>query len=357
MRGFATTTCVVWLAACAEVTPPQRSEGDALVGRVVPPGSAPWSSATGGEDVAMQVSDAAPTDGPPPAPTEQPTEPPTDAPPPAPTAPPTDAPLPAPREETCNGVDDDNDRVVDDGDVCGAFVQARCRLWAGWADSDLGPTNASPTWYDCPPADESEGDNLACTSTRGDGRFARLGLNGNVDGDDQLALALTCDDTPDGVGAWVQSKCQVFLGHADENNGAADGAAAWGGCPGAPNPSSGPLRCTSTGGDAQFRALNLQGDTDGNDDLGLAWRCDDPADPARAEAVTGAVRVWMGWADNHNAPDTGADVWGTCPVEVQTERGEVRCVGSAGDGRFHRLNLGGDVDDNDDLGFALRAAP
>jgi hypothetical protein len=35
----------------------------------------------------------------------------------------------------------------------------------------------------------------------------------------------------------------------------------------------------------------------------------------------------------------------------------VRCVGSAGDGRFHRLNLGGDVDDNDDLGFALRAAP
>ncbi len=358
------------MCACVEVTESKSDADDALVGQVGvdaevrpdmwrPPPSldaaeAPADAASGSPDD-VSVTPDAPGSGPP-------TVPPTDAPTDAPTAPPTDAPTVPPTEpptvpgvESCNGLDDDGDGVVDDDAACVVFIEERCRLWVGWADERLGPAGASESWGGCPPADRAGNDNVRCSSTRGDGHFALLDLNGNVNDDDQVGLALRCDADADGVGAWVQSRCRAFLGQADNNGGPAEGSMTWGGCPDNPDPVRGALRCTSTGGDGRFRALNFSGDVDDNDDLGIAWLCKDAADPRRAEVLTAAVEVFLGSADDNLAPRDQSEVWGTCPGATQPARGEVRCTSSGGDGRFHLLHLDGDVDGNDGLGFALRA--
>ena len=367
---FGAAAVLAGVSACAEVIESKDDAADALVGLVgVDVEGFPdmWrpSPALDASGVSQDAARESPDDvsvTPDVPGSEPPTVPPTDAPTEPPTAPPTDAPTTLPTEpptapgmETCNGLDDDEDGVVDDDAACGVFIEQRCRLWIGWADERRGPAGASESWGDCPPEDRAGSDDVRCNSTRGDGRFALLDFNGNVNDDDQVGLALRCDADADGVGAWIQSRCRVFLGQADDNRGPADGSLTWGGCPDDPGAVPGALPCTSTGGDGRFRALNFTGDVDDDDDLGIAWLCKDAADPRRAEVLTSAVEVFVGWADDNLAPRDQSEVWGTCPGAPEPARGEVRCTSSGGDGRFHLLHLGGQVDGNDGLGFALRA--
>ncbi len=257
--------------------------------------------------------------------------------------------------ETCNGVDDDRNGVVDDGGVCGGWVQAHCQLILGWADERDGPPGVSPVWGPCPPAERHQSGNVRCTATQRDGRFRMIDLNGDVDGNDQLGLAFRCaDEALPAVAEWIQSRCAVFLGYADERQGPADRADAWDVCPAQLQGSEGMVRCTSTGFDGQFRSMRLRGDVGGDDQLGVAFICRDEADPGRAAAVMAAVEVWLGWADEHLGPEDGAESWGPCPAQPRGNDGDVGCVGSGGDGRFHRLDLGGDVNGDDELGVALK---
>jgi hypothetical protein len=197
---------------------------------------------------------------------------------------------------------------------------------------------------------------VRCASTRRTGGFLSLDLGGDVNGDDQLGVAFLCDAGPDAaVSRWIETQCALFLGHADNGDGAAEGARAWGPCPAATDGVDGARRCTSTGFDRQFRPLDLSGNVDDNDDLGVAFLCRDAAAPDRAASVQAAVEVFFGQADENRGPPDGSPVWGACPAGVQPSSGEVRCIGTAGDGRFHRLRLEGDVDGNDDFGLALRA--
>lgn len=281
--------------------------------------------------------------------------PPDAAPPPPPpldaAPPPPDAAQPSCVAETCNGADDDCDGQIDEEPVCGAFVQERCTLTLGWADGGRGPGGISPVWSTCPGQDRQMSGDVRCTRTRRDGRFVHLDLGGDVDDNDQLAVALQCDDAAQpAVAAWIEQHCALYLGHADNNGGRAGGEN-WGACPPAPWSDAVP-RCTSSGFDRNFRAMRLAGDVDGNDDLGLAWICRDPDQPQRALAAQAAVNVQLAWSDdNGGAPDGAAD-WGfACPGRVN---GRV-CVATLGDGRFHQLDFAGDVDDNDDLGLALKA--
>lgn len=253
--------------------------------------------------------------------------------------------------EACNDVDDDCDGRVDEDAVCGAYIAQHCAVTVGWADENRGPAGVSASWSTCPAQDRQMNGDVRCTRTRRDGRFVRLDLGGDVDDNDQIGVALHCDDAAlPGLAAWVQSHCGVFLGHADNNRGV-PGGVNWGACPPALSSDAVP-RCTSSGFDGSFRALRFTGDVDGNDDLGLAWICQDPAQPERALAAQSAVVVWLGWADENRGANDGAEGWGVaCPG-----RGDQRaCVSTAGDGVFHTLDLGGNVNDDDDLGIALRA--
>ncbi|MCB9535322.1 MAG: hypothetical protein H6704_03590 [Myxococcales bacterium] len=202
------------------------------------------------------------------------------------------------------------------------------------------------------------GGDVRCTTTQGDGRFVRMDLDGDVDDNDQLAVAFRCAD-PDfpALASWAQTNCAVFLGWADSNRGPAD-SDTWGLCPGAIS-GVGDLRCTSSGFDGRFRAMTLGGDVDENDDLGIAFVCRDAADPVRAAAFAQSVAVHIAWAPNSQGPADGAEQWTPqCPGEESVRVGRIlvprRCAQSLGDGRFHRLDLGRDINDDDDLGIALK---
>jgi hypothetical protein len=259
-------------------------------------------------------------------------------------------------EEACDGLDDDCDGQVDEGRVCGPYIQGQCRIWAGWADSNRGPAGPSPEWGQCPAQSRSNADNrVHCTSTQRDGRWARLDLGGDVGGDDRLAVAFTCaDDQNPLLADWLQTRCAVFLGWADSNRGP-DGVAAWGACPPSIWSNEGNLRCTSSGYDGWFRRLQLGGDVGGDDSLAVAWICRDGVDPERAAAMSESVEVFLAWADSDRAPADNSANWGGCPAAPRGDQGDVRCVGTLGDERFIRLNLGGDVGGDDSLGFLLRA--
>ncbi len=256
--------------------------------------------------------------------------------------------------EVCDGIDNDCDGTVDEG-VCGAYIQSRCRLFVGWADNNQGPSGASTTWETCPAGDRDNSGDVRCVGTRRDGRFARLQLPGDVDGNDRVAVALLCDDDNNApLAAYLQTHCAAYIGHADNNQGV-DGSPAWGDCPPATSGDNGRQRCTSSGFDGRFRGIRLAGDVDGNDQLGVAWICRDDADPRRAAAMTASARIFLGWADNNNGPADGSTTWGPCPNQPSGDLGAQRCSSTLGDGLFRRLQLDGNVDDNDQLGWALRA--
>ncbi len=262
-------------------------------------------------------------------------------------------------EEICNGLDDDCDGSTDEGPLCGQYVQSRCRLFFGWADNRAGPATPTDNWGQCPQVDRFSGNDIRCTGTRRDGRFARLDFAGDVDGNDELALWFQCDDAENpALARYVQTHCAVFLGHADNNAGAAEGSPTWGRCPADIRGDDGQLRCLSSGFDGRWWDHVLVGDVDDNDEFGVAWICRDPVDPARASGLQAAVEVFLGWADVNSGPADGSATWATCPGNSGGIVGRTGCTGTRGDGRFHRqdiFGIGGDVDDNDEVGWALRA--
>ncbi len=261
-------------------------------------------------------------------------------------------PVPA---EICDGVDNDCNGTIDDGRVCGPYVQQRCRLFVGWADDRTGPNGASAVWDQCPARDRDLAGQQRCTGTRRDGRFARIQTGGDVNGDDQFAPALICDDAANpALARYVQTHCALYWGHADREQGP-DGSPSWGPCPGVLGGDNGTLRCTSSGFDGNFRALVTTGDVNDDDDFGFAWICRDGADPGRAAGLQSAVQVFVGWADSERGPPDGSATWGPCPAQASGDLNNQRCTSTRGNGRFHRIRLGGDVNDDDQFGFALRA--
>jgi hypothetical protein len=258
--------------------------------------------------------------------------------------------------ETCNGIDDDCDGRADEGRVCGLFVQDACRVFIAWADSRRGPAGASATWGGCPAQNTYRQNAVHCAGTTYDGDFAVIDVDGNVDETDQFAFSLTCRDTGDAaLSTWVQSRCALFMGYADNNRAPTD-VQSFAGCPPGLAGRVGDLSCTSTGYDGRFRALNTQGDVDENDDFAFAWQCqDDPARPGLAASMTAQVEVFVGWADEDAGPAHGSPTWGGCPAASRSYVGNLRCVGTRGDGRFNRLDLNGDVNGDDMFGIAIRA--
>lgn len=263
----------------------------------------------------------------------------------------------APPGEACDGLDDDRDGETDEDGACGPYIQERCVAWLVWGQ-DLNRFAPAQTWGTCPAADrDRETPDTRCTSTRGDGAFARLNLPVPLQAGGQLGVAFTCSD-PDApaLAAYIQSHCAVFLGW-DGAERAADGDAAWGACPASTSASSGPIRCVSSAYDPAGRFLALPFDVDVALDhgLGLAWVCRDAADALRAENLSESAELGLGFAPNNQGPLDGHPRWGPCPGATEGEAAGQRCALTLGDGHFRRMRLGAVPGADSNLGIALRA--
>ncbi len=243
---------------------------------------------------------------------------------------------------------------------CGACTASRCKVWLGYADNGSGPETPADAWGPCPAVERHDRGDVRCVSTRGTQRFYSIDLLGDVDDNDRLAVAFRCnDEAHTELAAWVASHCTVYLGHADHNAGEAfHNTDDWSGCPPSDAWEEGSSRCVSSGRDGRFRAIDLVGDVNDDDDLGVAFRCEDERAPGTADRVERATEVFIGHLRRwplEAAPD-GVSSWGECPADREDNEGRRRCVSSNGDGRFHRLNLHGDVDLYDTVAIALRAS-
>ncbi|MCA9538673.1 MAG: hypothetical protein KC620_07275 [Myxococcales bacterium] len=85
----------------------------------------------------------------------------------------------------------------------------------------------------------------------------------------------------------------------------------------------------------------------------MGWHRIAVGGPARAFAATRSVAVFFGWAAPGSCPPAGSPTWDGCPLAQRDRAGPARCVGSGGDGGFHRLDIGDDVDVGHCLGVAL----
>ena len=282
-------------------------------------------------------------------------------------------------EEECNNRDDDCDGRVDEASVCGLFIQTHCRLFIGWSDRNEGPLSPSATWGSCPQMDRVIDGRTRCVGTRGDGRFARLPLDGNVNDDDDIGFALLCavrnapvmppgrnTDRPtqpmqedpfrneSALASWVQSHCEFYFAYADDHRGA-DDSMVWGECPRILSLEDGFRRCTSTGRDGQFRNMGFAANVDNESDLAVMWRCLDMRHQAAAQRMSEQVQVVFGWSNEVMAPPDGSASWGPCPAASFGEEQGHYCVSTEGDTRFHRIRLDNNVDDDDYFGISLRA--
>ncbi len=280
---------------------------------------------------------------------------------------PPDLNLPGP--EVCNGLDDDQNGVVDDAPVCGRVIAENCRVFLGWADNDNGPADGSETWGACPDndTDDFDGDEVACRGTRGQQLFRRLQLKGNVNDDDDMGIAFQCEGGPPGVAEWIESSCEVWIGQADGLR--ADLGRArddWGGCLANGGNPRGGWTCESSGRDGLFHRMSLTGDVNYDDAFAVAFRCADPDDEARAAAAQASAAVFLAF---DGSPDDGSAVdlqprWSACPGERRDaldDGSSERCVSSAFDGRFHRFTIEDgfffDVTGEHAFGIALFAHP
>ena len=260
-----------------------------------------------------------------------------------------------PAQEACNGLDDDCDESVDEEQICGSYVRDHCAVWLGWSQFGLGPMAPSPSWGACPEEPAGASPNIRCTRTTPDADFGFLVLEGSyaLDADDNLALAFTCtDDDAPLVAQWLQSNCNVFLGHT-ETDMPPEAGPTWGDCPDS-LAGPGPLACTSSARDGLFHTLGFRDLVDDDDHFSVAFVCLDPAQADRAANVTAAVDVRFAWAQS---ADAEADLLAAgCPSEGD----DFACASSSGDGLFHVMSIGAPIlsspnADGDRFGISLES--
>ncbi|MCK6570341.1 hypothetical protein L6V77_04430 [Myxococcota bacterium] len=165
-----------------------------------------------------------------------------------------------------------------------------------------------------------------------------------------------------GCGRFIQSNCSAWLVWANGEVAPGPVTDFWSACPALPEAvgyyHTASIGCNSTRPDGRFRPVTIGpwgADLNDNDWLGVAFRCDPAAGPVAAR-LQAQCRVFLGQADflGVDVQPDDADTWGACPAANESARGPLQCVGSGGDGRFHAMQLFGDVDYTDRFGIAFR---
>jgi hypothetical protein len=140
------------------------------------------------------------------------------------------------------------------------YVESHCAVYFGWADFNLGPADA-PTWGPWPAQAAGEADGRRCVSSAYDARFHSMALGGQVDDNDDFAVAFLCrDDAEPARAARLQASVEVYLGLDDDASPVREASRDWGDCPGAAVDLGGSARCASSGGDGLFHRFDA---TDG----------------------------------------------------------------------------------------------
>lgn len=157
-----------------------------------------------------------------------------------------------------------------------AYVQSHCAVFFGW-DATGRAMDGDASWSACPGSNSASGGRYRCSSSNFDGRFLGLRIGEPLGGDDALGVAWLCRDQDDPQRAEnLTASAQVFLGWADQNQGALDGGPTWGPCPEADEGERDGQHCVGTRGDGAFRVLRLGGDVGIDDNLGVALRARRP---------------------------------------------------------------------------------
>ncbi len=142
------------------------------------------------------------------------------------------------------------------------WLARNCRAMIGHA-AGQNVNGSRDDWGPCPAA-EGERDGFRCASTSGDGLWHQVRLPARLDNDDELAVALRCDDPEQAARAVrVRQSVDVFLGWAQADPASfeglriADGGSAFGACPAVSRVASGAARCVASGGDGRFHVFPL----------------------------------------------------------------------------------------------------
>ncbi|MFN3201348.1 MAG: MopE-related protein [Bradymonadia bacterium] len=165
-----------------------------------------------------------------------------------------------------------------------SWIQRHCQLYLGYAERDV-QGEQSPNWGTCPEVLQGDGEALRCTSSGGDGLFRPMQLINDVISRDAFGVAFICESDTDPVRATALTENVIFtLGWyrfggdpardpgADERLPWGEGVPRWGLCDAETqvDNTDPEVRCASTGGDGQFRALQVRGDFDSIDGFGIA---------------------------------------------------------------------------------------
>ncbi len=239
--------------------------------------------------------------------------------------------------EVCNGIDDNCDGSVDEGTGGGA-----CQVEGGGDGTEACIGGQLVCQGDCQPVAE------ACN-----------GLDDDCDGDVDEDLA--CGD-------YIESNCKIWLAWSDVGNHPPNSPSpSWDDeCPQTDRNDSGTRRCVASIPGGNFGMFHTQGNTDGDNAIGVAFSCSDGDAPQVATWIATHCAVYVGFAHSNAdpVPPDGGETWGPCPDALSTRFADgdrrVRCTSSGYDGNFRPTLLGdpqspGDwnVDDRDRFGIAF----
>lgn len=256
-----------------------------------------------------------------------------------------------PPPEACNGIDDDLDGAVDEGPICGGYVAENCGVTVSWAWGNTAGQERTAGYAQCAADGELVDDGrIHCVKTTATGRFRALAPSRSMFNGDYFGLRFSCADVErPAVAAWVESHCRVHVGHAYVDPGRSE---TFGACPEGNGVDNNQWCIRTDGGDQHW-----QGQPEafrGGSFIGVAFTCDDAAQPARARGVEQAVRLFVGWAAD--CPSDQSARWGPCPGQPVGAAGDTVCNSTTGDRRFATVEVTETLGFNGCLGIALDVA-